>query len=519
MKTETISARAYIRVSRVGDRDLISDEVQVEQARSHAQREGWSFEGYEKDLDVSGFKGSWRKRPGLAKLFEDAKAGKFQRLVAYKLDRLARNVREALDLFQAFEDVGVTVVVVVERIDDTPAGRLQRNILLSVAEMESENISRRVRDAKAHRRNQGRFHGGALPVWLRYTDDKHIELDTVNAPAIREMVRLRVAGKGYAKIARTLNEQGFSFSHGAVYKYLSPTYLESMRGTGFWNRTVPDVMGETVRMEGTYPSLLTEEEYAEIVAVQESLRAKPLPGAFEGNRWTGHRVHASSSFLLSGLVFCDQCGGKVMGMVRSQQEVATKGAEAQYYLCPHKRVRARQHREDVPNKVQASALEDAVLRVLKHWLAFPPPPEAQPSKPVVRKSGRTPQQVQKEIDRLVELYSKGLIEEADWEPKYNRLVAEREKIQTEATNDHGLRVALGRSDASDREELRALLMLLVERVETPVVTEEKVRYDAKGLRRWVRVVMKYPDADGNRVFLSGIYATRFRGDREVKVEG
>ncbi len=95
--------------------------------------------------------GTGRKaRPEFDKLREAIRARSIHVVLVTKLDRLARSVRDALELFAEAETNGVRVVVTTQDIDTgTPVGRLTRTILAAMGEFEAELIRDRTRSAMA----------------------------------------------------------------------------------------------------------------------------------------------------------------------------------------------------------------------------------------------------------------------------------------------------------------------------------------------------------------------------------
>ena len=275
-------ARAYIRVSRVGKREetLLSPELQLAEARKLAEHRGFTLDEAAShacaDLDVSGFKGAWRKRPGMQRLYADAERGLFRHLIFYKLSRLGRNVRESLDLIDAFERLGVSFHFVKDDLNtSTPNGRLMRNVLLSLAEAEAENTRQFVRDAVLTKARSGRPVGNYLPVWIRREGGGAYAVVEEQAEAIRRLVALRLEGYSYVRIARALNTEGFltvngrAWTDGMTYKYLRPDWIDTMRGTAFVGRDRPAGDPERVVIPGAYPAILSEEEAAALCLVQQ----------------------------------------------------------------------------------------------------------------------------------------------------------------------------------------------------------------------------------------------------------
>lgn len=94
-----------------------------------------------------------RQRPVLARLLSELKEG--DSLIVYKLDRLARNMQEMLNLTQELRGRKVALVSVSEAMDTSTAiGELLFKILASFAEFERSLIRERVRDGIKARANK-----------------------------------------------------------------------------------------------------------------------------------------------------------------------------------------------------------------------------------------------------------------------------------------------------------------------------------------------------------------------------
>jgi DNA invertase Pin-like site-specific DNA recombinase len=139
------------------------------------------------------FTGKSMDRPGMEKLMDDLRAGKVQRIVCWRLDRLGRTTR---GLCQLFEELGERKVDLVSLKDGfslaSPAGRLQARILASVAEFETEIRAERVAAGQAVARRKGKKWGGSKPGWRWKVSDEQLT-------AIHEM---KAAGRKVAHIAR-----------------------------------------------------------------------------------------------------------------------------------------------------------------------------------------------------------------------------------------------------------------------------------------------------------------------------
>lgn len=82
------------------------------------------------------------QRPELRKLLPQLKTGDL--LIVYKLDRLARSLKDLLSILEQIEKAGCGFKSLTEPIDTvSPAGRLMLNVLGSVAEFERSLIRER----------------------------------------------------------------------------------------------------------------------------------------------------------------------------------------------------------------------------------------------------------------------------------------------------------------------------------------------------------------------------------------
>ena len=81
-------------------------------------------------------------------------------VVVTKYDRLARSLRDLLDIIEAIKEPGAGFRSVAEDIDTTtPAGRLIFHVFASVAQFERERISERTIEGLAAARRRGRIGG------------------------------------------------------------------------------------------------------------------------------------------------------------------------------------------------------------------------------------------------------------------------------------------------------------------------------------------------------------------------
>lgn len=119
-------------------------------------KDGNSLEAQEQALRTAGaeiiyreaFTGTITDRPELDKLLDDLATG--DRLIVTKLDRFARSAAKGIELINNLLDRGITVHILnMGVLDNTPTGKLIRNIFFAFAEFERDMIVERTQEGKA----------------------------------------------------------------------------------------------------------------------------------------------------------------------------------------------------------------------------------------------------------------------------------------------------------------------------------------------------------------------------------
>jgi DNA invertase Pin-like site-specific DNA recombinase len=157
-------------------------------------------------------------RPGLKSALERIADRHVDGLVAAKLDRISRSVRDFADLLEWFSATGASLVAVDVGVDtSTPGGKLVCSVFSAVSEWERDVISARTRDRLAALRAKGRPISRAAVA-----DDPRV------AGRIRTM---REKGKTYQAIADALNADEVPTLRGA-----SKWTVSSVRGAAGYQR-------------------------------------------------------------------------------------------------------------------------------------------------------------------------------------------------------------------------------------------------------------------------------------------
>lgn len=194
----------YTRVSRVGDREetLISPDLQRQRIEGWAAANGYEIEMLPPELDESGGK---LERPILQRAVDAVERGEYDGIAVAFLSRLSRSLRHSLELFDRIERAGGRIVSVTENIDmGTAPGRLQRNMLMTVADYQLDTYRENFRTAKADAIRRGLWMAPRVPLGYRKNADRRLEPDPEKAPVVRRAFKLRAEGRPWPEVASAL---------------------------------------------------------------------------------------------------------------------------------------------------------------------------------------------------------------------------------------------------------------------------------------------------------------------------
>jgi DNA invertase Pin-like site-specific DNA recombinase len=142
----------YMRVSTIDQHP----ETQLYDLRQMASQRGYEVVAEFTDK-ISGTKA---KRPGLDAMMADARRGKFDVVLVWASDRIARSVKHFLEVLDELSRLNIEYVLFRENIDTGgPLGRAVVTIIGVVAELERSLIVERVRAGMRRARLEGRHIG------------------------------------------------------------------------------------------------------------------------------------------------------------------------------------------------------------------------------------------------------------------------------------------------------------------------------------------------------------------------
>ncbi len=262
-------------------------------------------------------------RDGLQDMLAFVQASRVNFCIVHKLDRLARNRADDIEIHQALLAAGVTLVSATESIDQTPSGMLVHGIMSSIAEFYSRNLATEVTKGMQQKLAQGgtpmRAPTGYVNV--RRIDEqgrevRTVEIDPERAPLIRWAFERYATGEvSVAGLLRDLTARGLltvaspkrpskSLGRATFYSLLTnPYYAGVIRYKGALH-------------PGAHTPLIEPTLFDQVQSLLKARNAK-------ATRQVRHAHH------LKGLLHCGSCGSRML------LDFATnpRGATYAYFVC------------------------------------------------------------------------------------------------------------------------------------------------------------------------------------------
>jgi site-specific DNA recombinase len=350
----------YLRVSSEEQREAGTIQTQRESLERYAAQSGFEVVELYADDGVSGTF-LLHERPEGKRLLEDAKEGKFQTVLVYKLDRLGRTQLGILDAADRLERVGVALRSATEYYETaTPQGRLMFQMLGSFAEFERSTIRQRTRDG-LHREHREGHYMGRVPFGYRVDEHGHLQVVPEEAEIVRQVFeRIAAGGTLYSETAH-LNNLGVrppswrtsGKKRPPAKRWAAPTIRTILRNTTYsGTHRITLSTGEVV--EQTVPAIIEPELQLRVLARLE-----------ENRRFSGGKK--TRAYLLSGLVTCETCGCSCVGRTNS-----SRGKKFSYYRCNDDHS-LRLHRAEKGHApyVRAGWLEETVWADVRQFIRDP----------------------------------------------------------------------------------------------------------------------------------------------------
>src|SRR5215217_944343 len=321
-----------LRVSSEEQRDRETIEIQREFLEQYCRLYGLEVVDTYADDGVSGTI-PLHERPEGRRLLEDAKAGKFDTVLVYRLDRLGRSLLVIVDAHDRLASLGVGLRSSTEPIDtSTPSGRLIFQMLASFAEYERETIGERTRAGLHRALRNGKF-PGRLPYGYKLSasleaDESSLVVVEEEARIIREIIANIASGSTLYSESKRLNDEGVP-SPGWRFKG------ERHHGRAWSPSTVGRLVHQSA-YSGVHKVRHGKEDFIERPVppiVEPGLQKRALAELEANLHRTSPAPVRKHKYLLSGLVRCGVCGYACGGCTSSIMMADGSVKPYRYYRC------------------------------------------------------------------------------------------------------------------------------------------------------------------------------------------
>lgn len=290
---------------------------QVDKLKKYSDIHDYSI--YKEYVD-GGYSGSKLDRPAMLELIEDAKNHKFEMVIVYKLDRLSRNLQNALYLINdVFRDNNISFASLSENIDlSTASGELNFNMFASFAEFERANIRDRMAMGAYARAKSGRCASPSrVPFGYEYNGGI-LKKNETTAPIVKSVFDMYLQGLSLAKILIHLNNDGFIGKD-------KPWRLSTI-GTLLRTKTYIGVIKyRDEYFKGLHEPIVSSADFEE---VQRQIKIRQDLAYKKSNSTRPFQ----SKYMLSGLLYCGKCG-KRLAIIQYGKTKGTNVYKYRRYQC------------------------------------------------------------------------------------------------------------------------------------------------------------------------------------------
>lgn len=238
-------------------------------------------------------------------------------VLVHKFNRFARNKYDSALYKKRLREIGVRVVSVTQKIDDTPEGEMLEGFIEVIDEYYSANLALEVKKGLKENALKGKYTGGKIPYGLRVDADGFFCPDEKTAPIVRRIFEMFAAGTPKGTICKMLNEEGYRNQYGRFFNVRTIYDMlqnEKYMGVYIYRHTQEEI----IKLEGVIKDPIIDAElWSKVTALRQT---KSKPKFREQKRY----------YYLTGKTVCGCCGHTYCGAGAKKTSSTNVAA---YYKC------------------------------------------------------------------------------------------------------------------------------------------------------------------------------------------
>jgi len=408
----------YVRVSTDRDEQVSSVENQVDICRNWLERNGfiWDESCVYKDEGISGT--LFIDRPAIQLILEKAKQKKIDTVIFKSISRLARDLKDSLEIREVFLAHGVRIISVEEGYDSNKAGKndMAFELWSLFSAQYSRTLSSSISAALAAKVRRGE-HIGKVPYGYDRVEQKLV-IKNEEAEVVRQIYKWYNDGWGFKKISNELNELGIKPKNNNVWQLTSVQRLirnTIYKGTFILNQYTNVKVGGKKKQIRNPPEkwLIFENHHPAIVD-------KEIWDKANGEQVQSRKVRITPWNEFRYLAKCSECGSNMTIVQSHRKKKSGERTEWKYLKCSQYR-RAGRHGcvNHVP--IQYGDFREFILNLLmKKGESILLNLTSNVANEQVKKERKLQQSLKQNEQRkknLLDVYMDGLIDKAEFEMK------------------------------------------------------------------------------------------------------
>ncbi|MBO3430020.1 recombinase family protein [Clostridium perfringens] len=386
-----------------------------------------------------------KDRPALKELLSDAKAGKFDMVISWKINRVSRKLEDVLKIVNILEKNNITFKSYSEPFEtDTPAGRMQFQMMALIGEFERGTIAQNVKMGMIAKAKSGNWCGGRVlgydlvpnnsPEEEKKGKNK-LEINEKEAEIVRFIFNEYSKGKGYKAITNQINKLGYktkkgnNFSVGSIRDILTnPVYIGEIRYNVRQNwseKRRRNINPNPIRVKGKHEAIIDRELWDKVQLILESKKGKPS------------RIY-DGEYPLTGILRCPKCGaGMVISRTTNTLADGTKKRIAYYCcgnwknkgtsVCNSNTIRVDKANEYVFKKIEELVSNEAMIKAVVKNINKERKDKVKPAKRLLGDIDKELEKLDKRKRKIFEAYEDDILTKEEFQTRKNEL---NEKIRT-----------------------------------------------------------------------------------------